>query len=83
MNPSKIRIRCEPSNPASGIKFSVRVPISLKDNKNKEHALSKIDNSSIVQKNYDNSDTDKVAIFVENHQMRDPYNRKQKLDLED
>jgi hypothetical protein len=63
-----------------GFETWVRIPTSI-TNKNSKETNFEIDTSSIVQKeNKNNSDKYKVDKLFENHQMRDLYNRKKKLD---
>jgi hypothetical protein len=62
-----------------GLEASVRIPTQIGYKSDKTNF--EIDTSSIVQKeNKNNSDNYKVDKLFENHQMRDLYNRKKKLD---
>jgi hypothetical protein len=66
------------SNPTPGALPSVRIPITIAYKSDKTNFET--DNSSRIQKEDNNSDKYKVAKLFENHQMRDLYNRKKKLD---
>ena len=81
MNTTKKRIRTQHSNPASGIDFSIWIPISIENNKkNNEQTNSDTTNSSIIPKNCKNKANNcKLHKLSENPQMWD-YNSKKKLD---